>query len=37
MASNLGWTVEDTIDDYAVVLRTAAQADKRDFRYFVDF
>ena len=35
--TNLGWTVEDTIDDYAVVLRTAAQAEKRDFRYFVDF
>ena len=35
--ANLGWTVEDAIDDYAVVLRTAAQADKRDFRYFIDF
>ena len=35
--TNLGWTVEEAIDDYAVVLRTAAQADKRDFRYFVDF
>lgn len=35
--ANLGWTVEDAIDDYAIVLRTAAQADKRDFRYFVDF
>ena len=35
--ANLGWTVEEAIDDYAVVLRTAAQADKRDFRYFVDF
>ena len=35
--TNLGWTVEDTIDDYAVVLRTAPQANKRDFRYFIDF
>ena len=35
--TNLGWTVEETIDDYAIVLRTATQADKRDFRYFVDF
>ena len=35
--TNLGWTVEEAIDDYAVVLRAAAQADKRDFRYFVDF
>ena len=35
--TNLGWTVEDTIDDYAIVLRTARQTDKRNFRYFVDF
>ena len=35
--TNLGWTVEDAIDDYAVVLRTASQADNRDFRYFTDF
>ena len=35
--TNLGWTVEDTIDDYGIVLRTATQADKRDFRYFIDF
>ena len=35
--TNLGWTVEDTIEDYAIVLRTARQTDKRDFRYFVDF
>ena len=35
--TNLGWTVEDAINDYAVVLRTAPHEDKRDFRYFVDF
>ena len=35
--NNLGWTVEDALDDYVVVLRTATQADKRDFRYFIDF
>lgn len=35
--SNLGWTVEDTIDDYAIVLRTGQQEDERDFRYFVEF
>ena len=35
--SNLDWKIEDTIDDYAIVLRTARQADERDFRYFVEF
>ena len=35
--TNLGWTVEDTIEDYAIVLRTARQTDKRNFRYFVEF
>ena len=35
--NNLGWMVEDTIDDYAIVLRTAPHEDKRDFRQFVDF
>ena len=35
--TNLGWTVEDTLGDYAVVLRTAQQWDNRDFRHFVDF
>ena len=35
--NNLGWMVEDTIDDYAVVLRTAPHEDKRDFRQFIDF
>ena len=35
--SNLGWTVEETIGDYAVVLRTAVQADKREYWDFVDF
>ena len=35
--ANLGWTVEDAIDNYAVVLRTAPQEDKRDFRYFIEF
>ena len=35
--ANLGWTVEDAIEAYAVVLRTAPQEDKRDFRYFIEF
>ena len=35
--TNLGWTVEETIDDYAIVLRTAPQADKREYWCFVDF
>ena len=39
--TNLGWTIEETAppDDehHWVVLRTARHADKRDFRYFVEF
>ena len=35
--NNLGWTVEDTIEDYGIVLRTALQADKRDYWNFVEF
>ena len=35
--TNLGWTVEDTIEDYAIVLRTALQADKREYWNFVEF
>ena len=35
--TNLGWTVEETIEDYAIVLRTALQADKREYWNFVEF
>lgn len=35
--SNLGWTVEETIGDYAVVLRTAVEPDKREYWHFVEF
>ncbi len=35
--SNLGWTVEETIEDYAVVLRTALEPDKREYWHFVEF
>jgi len=39
--TNLGWTIEETApqDDghHWVVLRTASQPDRRDFRYFVEF
>ena len=35
--SNLGWTVEDTIGDYAIFLRTALEPDKREFWHFVEF
>jgi len=35
--SNLGWTVEETIGDYAIVLRTALEPDKREYWRFVDF
>ena len=35
--SNLGWTVEETIGDYAVVLRTALERDKREYWEFVEF
>ena len=35
--NNLGWTVEDTIEDYGIVLRTALQADKREYWNFVEF
>ena len=35
--SNLGWTVEETIGDYAVVLRTALEPDKREYWHFVEF
>ena len=35
--SNLGWTVEETIGDYAIVLRTALEPDKREYWRFVEF
>ena len=35
--SNLGWTVEETIGDYAIVLRTALERDKREYWEFVEF
>ena len=35
--NNLGWTVEETIEDYGIVLRTALQADKREYWNFVEF
>lgn len=35
--TNLGWTVEETIGDYAVVLRTAVEPDKREYWHFVEF
>ena len=35
--TNLGWTVEETIGDYAVVLRTALEPDKREYWAFVEF
>ena len=35
--TNLGWTVEETLGDYAVVLRTALERDKREYWEFVEF
>ena len=35
--TNLGWTVEETIGDYAVVLSTALEPDKREYWHFVEF
>jgi len=35
--TNLGWSIEGTIEDNGVVLRTSSQPDERDFRHFVDF
>jgi predicted O-methyltransferase YrrM len=35
--TNLGWTVEDTVDNRMVVLRTPTSPDTRDFRFFVEF
>ncbi len=35
--TNLGWTIEETIDDYAIVLRTSPHAGGRDFRHIVEF
>ena len=35
--ANIGWTIEDTVDDRMVVLRTAVAPDSRDFRFFAEF
>jgi len=36
-ATNIGWTVADTVDDHMAVLRTATTPDTRDFRFFKEF
>lgn len=35
--TNIGWNIEDTVNDRLVVLRTATTPDERDFSYFVEF
>ena len=35
--ANVGWTVEEIVNDRMVVLRTAATSDTRDFRFFAEF
>lgn len=35
--TNLGWTMEDTVDNHMVVLRTTTSPDTRDFRFFAEF